>query len=121
MDLVGAALDGYDLVVIGAPTQAHGVSPGMKPFLDSLEAPVWRGKAVAIFDTRLRGPVILWGSAAKTIAQRVRRAGATLVAAPESFFVSMGKQPQLETGETERARSWAAKLANHVALAKATA
>ena len=121
VELVGAALPSCDLIVIGAPTQAHGVSPEMKPFLDSLQAPDLRGKAVAIFDTRLRGPVILWGSAAKAIAQKVHAAGSSLVAPPESFFVTMGKEPRLETGEAERARSWAARLANHVVLTQATA
>ena len=98
-----------DLVVIGGPTEAHGMTPPMVDLLDRLEAGGLQGIAVAAFDTRLRWPLLLSGSAAARIASRLSHAGAGVIAPAESFFVT--RQPILEDGELERAAGWGASLA----------
>ncbi|HYM49017.1 MAG TPA: flavodoxin domain-containing protein [Candidatus Limnocylindrales bacterium] len=108
-------LGSLDLLVVGAPTQAHGMRPGMRPFLEGLRALPATSALAAAFDTRLRGPEFIWGSAAHTIAHDLRRADLKLIAEPESFFVTMGKTPELERGEAERARAWAVELGARVA------
>jgi hypothetical protein len=49
------------------------------------------------------------GSAAPIIASRLKRAGASLVLPPESFFVAEREGP-LEKGELERAEQWAEQV-----------
>jgi hypothetical protein len=128
-----AVLDGADLVVIGGPTHAHGMSrastrkgavqaadkpaspltvepdalgPGLREWLGSLGRYAARAAA---FDTRVHGPAALTGRASKGIAHVLRAHGFDLVAEPESFLVT--KQDRLEPQETDRAREWGAKLA----------
>jgi flavorubredoxin len=104
-----------DLLLVGGPTQAHGISARMRQFLDALEtAPGTRTVAVA-FDTRLRMPEFVSGSAAKAIARRLSRRGVRIFAAPESFFVTR-QGPELEQGEIDRATAWARRLVNSLAL-----
>lgn len=107
---------GLDLVVVGAPTHAHGVPAEFKTFLDKLPDDALDGVAVATFDTRYRKPALLTGSAARGIAKRLGRKGARLVAPPESFFIEHSEGP-LEQGEVERAAAWAHGLAETVAHA----
>jgi len=78
----------------------------MRAFLGRISPEVMSGKQVLTFDTWLRGPRIIRGSAAPSIATRLSQMGARLVAQPESFMV-MGMQGPLAEGEIERARSWA--------------
>jgi hypothetical protein len=63
----------------------------------------------------------LSGSAARSIAGRLRRAGVKVVTQPESFFVTRGAEPQLEVGEDVRAAAWASDLAGLVSPRKAVA
>lgn len=107
-----------DLLVIGGPTQAHGISPRIRQFTDGIAVGVGGGVMAATFDTRLRWPTVLSGSAAKTIAKRLKRAGVNVCVEPESFFVTRDAHPQLEPGELERAAHWAKRLASHWALDK---
>jgi len=107
-DCKPAALADVDLVVIGAPTQAHGVTPGMRRFLTELQ-PVHGIKAAA-FDTRVKGPRFLWGSAAREMAIHLERKGFEMVVPPESFLVTLSKEPALYAGEEEHAAGWAAVL-----------
>lgn len=109
-------LRAIDLLIVGGPTQAHGISARMRRFTDGLEAGSGVGMLAATFDTRYRMPVVVSGSAAKTIAKRLRRAGVHVCVAPESFFVTRGGSPQLEAGETEHAAAWGKNLATHWAL-----
>jgi len=104
-----------DLLFIGGPTQAHAMTARMRQFVDALPARPASGMAVATFDTRLRMPAVISGSAAKTIARKLRSVGVRIFAAPESFFVQ-GSLPQLEEGETERATDWAKGVADRLAL-----
>jgi hypothetical protein len=132
-----AALDGADLVVVGGPTHAHGMSraatrkaaveaadkpasplkvepdalgPGLRDWFGSLGQ--YRVKAAA-FDTRIHGPAALTGRASKGVARLLRAHGFEVVAGPESFLVT--KQDRLEPQETTRARDWGATLAAAVA------
>lgn len=125
-------LDAVDLVVVGGPTHVHGMSrpttrhgavsaaekpdnaltvepdaesDGVREWLASL-GPV-TGQAAA-FDTRLDANPLLTGRASKTIGRKLRRAGFTLVAEPESFLVD--KDTVLEPGEADRASRWGRSL-----------
>jgi hypothetical protein len=126
----GAA--GADLVVVGGPTHAHGMShastragaiaaadkpgnpltidpdapgPGLREWLDGLDG---LSADAAAFDTRVDLPAALTGRASKGIAHKLRRHGAHVIADPESFFVT--KQDRLEPDEEQRARTWGAAL-----------
>jgi flavodoxin len=103
-----------DLVVVGGPTEGHTVTPPVAQFFDRQPPGAFKGAAAAAFDTRLRMPRWLSGSAAAGIGRRLRRLGARLVVPEESFFVT--KQPALEPGEVERAAAWAASLAGSVRM-----
>jgi flavodoxin len=98
-----------DLVVIGGPTEAHGMTAPMKEFLDRLAPDALKGRRAAGFDTRLRWPLLLSGSAGAGITGRLHAQHANVVAPEESFFVT--RKPELEPGEVERAAAWAAGLA----------
>jgi flavodoxin len=100
-----------DLLLVGGPTEQHGVTSEIAALFDRLPANSLRGVPAAAFDTRLRWPEWLSGSAAGRITERLEQAGATLVAAPESFIVSM--KPELAQGEEQRAAAWAASVAHH--------
>jgi flavodoxin len=110
----------WDLLVVGAPTQNHTVNPAMRALLQGAPRGTLEDAHVAVFDTRYHMERLLTGSAADWIAGRLRRAGATLVVAPESFFVEQDAPPpgeqrrhdheRLEAGEEERAQAWASAL-----------
>lgn len=97
-----------DLVIVGGPTHNHGPSAGLKALAD-LVAHRLPGVAAACFDTRYRGPILLMGSGAAATAKSLAKAGSSLAAPPESFFVvrkgSVATQI-LEPGEIERAEMW---------------
>lgn len=99
----------FEFVVIGGPTEGHSATPAVVAFIDRLGNGGLAGKRVAAFDTRLRWPRFLSGSAAGDITRKLKAAGGEVAAEPVSFFVS-GKVPELEPGELERAEAWAASL-----------
>ena len=113
----------WNLLIVGAPTQNHTVSPTMRALLQGVPYGALNDARVAVFDTRYHMTRFLTGSAADWIATRLARAGAALVVAPESFFVerdtpSPGEQrrqdhERLEAGEEERAQAWASALEEH--------
>jgi flavodoxin len=106
-----------DLVLVGGPTQNHGPSAGLRRFLEDLPDAL-RGVPTACFDTRYRGPVLLMGSASAAAAKALAKAGAKIVAPPESFFiVRHGAMPQqtLEPGELTRAEAWGQAVATAAA------
>lgn len=111
----GAASDfsGIDLLLIGGPTQAHGVRPSLRAWVNRLPADALQGMALAVFDTRLHWPLFLSGSAARTLAPMLVAKGAHLLVPPESFLVG-GAEGPLATGERDRADAWAASLAARV-------
>jgi hypothetical protein len=126
-------LERADLVVVGGPTHAHGMSrantrtaaiadarkpgsglgvdpdaegPGLSDWFATL--PPLRGAAAA-FDTRVNMPAVLTGRASRGIARRLRQHGLDMVAEPESFLVT--RHNHLEEGEVDRAREWGRTLA----------
>ena len=125
-----AETDEVDLLIVGGPTHAHGMSrastrrsgitdqkntyadpttePGLREWLAAL--PLGRGRAAAAFDTRFDKPVLLTGSAAKGIGRRLEHLGFRVIVEPESFFVT--GENRLKDGEIERATAWAKVLTN---------
>ncbi len=118
-----------DLLVVGGPTHAHGMSragtrkiavtdkkntypdptgePGIREWLPGLRS--GSGRVAAAFDTRFDKPAFLTGSAAKGIAKRLRVRGFDVMAEPESFFVTT--ENALGRGELAHAEAWGAALA----------
>lgn len=111
-----------DLLVLGAPTHAFGLSrpqtredaarrgghPGSIGLREWLEAAGTIRPPVAVFDTHVRHPN-LPGTASKKAAKFLRRHHATLLLEPESFYVD-GYEGPLLPGELDRARSWGSQL-----------
>jgi menaquinone-dependent protoporphyrinogen IX oxidase len=131
-DADAALIDAADVVVVGGPTHAHGMSrsstrqaavtaaekpgadlamdpdaegPGLRDWFDTLGR---FDKPVAAFDTRIDLPAGFTGRASKGIARRLRHHGAALLVDPESFFVT--KDNHLEPHEEARAREWGAQV-----------
>jgi flavodoxin len=108
---------GTELVVIGGPTEAHRMTPALAAVFDHIKPGALTGVAAAAFDTRLRWPRWLSGSAGAGVWEKLHHTGARMVAPAESFFVKNEEGaeksggPNLEAGELERAVQWAAALA----------
>jgi flavodoxin len=119
--------EGTDLVVIGGPTEVHGMTKALADVFERFTPAALLGVAAAAFDTRLRQPRWLTGSAGGGAATKLRHAGAQLIAPAESFFVKneegaeKGKGAKLEPGELERAAQWATSLAEKAPSKLATA
>ena len=120
-----------DLVVIGGPTHAFGMSRAnsRKSAAGQSEQPLvsqgigireWLARigptstpvAAAAFDTRINKPRMP-GSAAAVAQRRLRRLG-YLPVGPESFYVD-GSTGPVVAGECERARRWGEELVSKVA------
>jgi len=123
------------LLVVGGPTHAHGLTSaktradaadragirlvsrgaGIREWLEAL-LPGPTDVAAAAFDTRIKGPELLWGSAAKGASKRLT----TLqfrVLTPTSFLIGgPGGEPfdRLSEDESRRARDWGDTLATAV-------
>ncbi|PRZ16086.1 flavodoxin family protein [Nesterenkonia sandarakina] len=112
-----------DLLVVGAPTHAFGLSrpqtrrdaanrgghPGGTGVREWISAAGDVHLPVAVFDTHVRHPN-LPGAASKKAAKLLRSHGASLLAKPESFYVEGYEGPVL-SGEIDRATRWGAELA----------
>lgn len=94
-----------DLVVIGGPTEGHGMTPAIRQFFDGLSGEAFKGVAAAAFDTRLDWPRWLSGSAGSGISDRLHKLGADVVV-PQASFIVEGNEPVLKPGELERALAW---------------
>ena len=137
-ELIGSA----DLVVVGGPTHAHGMTrassrqaaveaaakedsdlevdpdaegPGLREWFDGLGRFDTRAAA---FDTRFDMAAILTGQASKGIRRQLKHHGFDVVAEPESFFVTRPDQ-HLAPHEEDRARTWARELIATGAATKA--
>jgi flavodoxin len=99
-----------DLLLVGGPTEGHGMTPEIRSFLDRIDTESIRGRTVAAFDTRLDWPRMLSGSAADSIARELTAKGARVIPAHGSFIVNV--KPALEPGELDRAREWAIAVAD---------
>lgn len=94
-----------DLLVVGAPTQRHGLPVKTREMLEGLPEGRLGDIAALAFDTRYERARWITGSAAIEIHHILRDLGCRLLASPESFFVE-GSEGPLEPGEEVRARSW---------------
>lgn len=101
-------LKDLDLLVVGAPTQRHGLPAAVRELLEGAPQGTPRQVRALAFDTRYPRAKWITGSAAKEIGKLLRRLGCQLLAEPESFFVE-GVEGPLEPGEEERARAWASR------------
>lgn len=101
--------DDLTLLVVGGPTEGHGMTPEIRDYLARIDIHWSMGRAAAAFDTRLDWPRLLSGSAADQIANRLAALGAKVMERPGSFLVST--TPDLEPGELDRAAAWAEQLA----------
>lgn len=106
---VDTLLDPAELVIVGGPTEAHRITADMLDFLQTLSPEAVRGRRAAAFDTRLRWPQWLSGSAAETIGRKLERLGAQSPVPTESFFVST--EPDITSEELDRAAAWGRMLA----------
>lgn len=127
------SLDGVDLLVVGGPTHAFGMTRpstradaqkqraepvvsrrrGVREWLAVLAKTA--SVPVAAFDTKVHKARKLPG-AARAAAKALRRVGHPTVAPPESFYVDDTLGPLLD-GELDRATAWAASLARGSARA----
>jgi hypothetical protein len=130
----GRALGTSDVLILGGPTHAHGLSreasrqsavddarkqgtpsdpaatgPGVREWLETLHA---RGARAAAFDTRIKGPATLTGRASQKISKELRHHGLEPLVEPESFLVTFANE--LVPGEEDRARSWGELLAKRI-------
>ena len=119
-EVTATDLDGIDLLVVGGPTHAHGISAALGGWLKRLPEERVRELPVAAFDTRYHQARFLTGSAALVAMRRLQRLGAKPIAPPESFFIAAGEGP-LAAGEMERAAIWARDLADQVATLRPNA
>lgn len=123
---------GLDLLVVGGPTHAFGMTRastradaatgapgplvtqgvGIREWLDRLALP-HGGIACATFDTKVEHPN-LPGSAAKAAARRLRGLGGHLVLPAHTFTVH-GKADGLVEGQLEAARAWGRSLGRALA------
>lgn len=121
-----------DLLVIGGPTHAFGMSrrrtrqdaadriggpfgpnestTGIREWLEA-EHQAPRGARAAAFATKLQRPSWLPGSAARGIGRQLRRAGFVLVRRPIDFYV-VGMTGPLAAGEFDRAKLWSQHMAS---------
>jgi flavodoxin len=120
------AAQGNDLIVVGGPTHAFGMSrpasrrdavrqgaagdatttTGIREWLSTVAH--LPGVPAAAFDTKVDKP--LAGSAGRKAHRALRRLGCRMVAPAESFFVT-GTPGPLAEGEQQRARRWGQSLA----------
>lgn len=124
-------LAGADLLVVGGPTHAHGMSthqtreaavdalrkdalltldtaatgPGLRDWFKGLCGHC----RAAAFDTRYDASPVLTGRAARGIRRRLAHHGFAVVVEPESFVVD--RHNRLLAGERARATRWGARLA----------
>lgn len=122
-----------DLLVVGAPTHAFGLSRpstrksaldqsadeivsedvGLREFLAALPHRE-HAVAAAAFDTRIK-VALMPGSAARAATRRLRGLGFTICAEPESFYVKGTSGPLLDD-ERARATRWGQHVASaHIA------
>jgi len=92
-------LSEYEILAIGAPTHAFGVSKPMKEFLKKLENVNLRGKKAFAFDTRLKSR--LAGSAAKGIENKLKKLQMTIIK-PHASAIVKGVKGPLEEGAEEK-------------------
>jgi flavodoxin len=95
-DVAVDSLMQYDLICVGAPTEAFTASKPMKEFLAKLKSIDLSGKCGFAFDTRLDSR--FFGSAAKVIEKELSNKGLQIIAPRESALVFSLKERGAVTG-----------------------
>jgi flavodoxin len=95
-DVAVDSLMQYDLICVGAPTEAFTASKPMKEFLAKLKSIDLSGKCGFAFDTRLDSR--FFGSAAKFIEKELSNKGLQIIAPCESALVFSLKERGAVTG-----------------------
>jgi Flavodoxin len=124
--------DDVELLVVGGPTHAFGMSRpgtrqgaakqaeqgvvsagiGLREWLAGVQGGT-RTTAAAAFDTRFKKPSFLVGSAARRAEKLLRKLGFRVAIPAESFFVAGAPGPLLD-GEPDRARGWGVMLGSQL-------
>lgn len=131
-------LSGVELLVVGGPTHAWGLSrtstrrsaadaarkpdagltlepgaegTGLREWLDGLKADSTMPRSVC-FDTRMHAPLGLSGSAGRAAARRLGRLGVKVDRPVRAFYVS--RDNRLLDGELARAEAWGRELAGEL-------
>lgn len=106
-NLVPAELQNADLVIFGSPTHRMNLPETIRPIFESLPKRLLKGTQVAAFDTSYKMNRFLSRfTAAKKLAQKLRKLGGKQVVAPETFHVMEAEGP-LYQDELDRAKNWA--------------
>lgn len=100
-------LNEVELIIVGSPINAWRPTERIRTFLNELVPGSLKGIKAAAFDTRIK--IFMSGNAAKKIASVLKRKGATIIAAPEGYYVKDNPGPLLD-GELERAGKWAEEI-----------
>jgi Flavodoxin len=133
-DVADEDIAAYDLLVVGGPTHAHGMSragtrrmafddrandyvdptigDGLRGWLEELGE--MTGKHAAAFDTRFERSPLLVGEASKGIARRLQHLRFDVIER-KSFFVTT--ENELLPGELDKAEHWGRRLAGMLAPA----
>jgi len=104
-------LEAYDMLVIGGPTHAFGLSEAMKTLTKRLKDADVRGKKAFAFDTKLKSRFA--GSAGKGIEQRMKQHGMTVVK-PHVSAIVLGREGPLKEGTEEQFKQIGIELARLV-------
>ncbi|SJN36609.1 hypothetical protein FM104_09315 [Microbacterium esteraromaticum] len=91
--------------------EGEGAATGVR---ELLEVDLAARLGYVAYDTRVDMPKIFTGSAATTIAKRLRKMGLSELAGSKSFLVD--KDSRLLAGELERAEQWGNELADVVVV-----
>jgi len=102
----GLELQGVDVLIVGCATQRRKPTPAMQAFVEGIPEGSLDGVSLAIFDTRFPIPRLVTGSAARRMANGMRKRGGSMLVPPQSFF-SIGRATPVKKGEVERAVRWA--------------
>lgn len=108
-DLKKKDLKGVSVIVVGSPVIGWNPSEKTSKFLASLKGNELQGIKAASFDTRMK--LFFFTDAAKKISKELTRAGATIIARSQDFYVQKAEGP-LRDGEKEKAVVWAADIKN---------
>jgi flavodoxin I len=108
--ITGEELGGYDLLIVGSPTQQGAPLATITILLEAIPEDGLKSTRVAVFDTRHKWKFVSpWGYAAPRLVKIIEEKGGKLIAPPEGFLVNTTRGP-LKNGELDRAKDWAESL-----------
>ena len=106
-DLKKKDLKSMEVLIVGSPVIGWNPTERMSKFLAGLKDNELQGIKAAGFDTRMK--LFFFTDAAKKISKELSRAGATIIARSQGFYVQKAEGP-LRDGEKERAVVWASNV-----------